>query len=212
MIGTAENYNPQTAVEELETQQEILLRWLDDPQVTNDLEQKQAEDLLISARFALQQAEEARKMLTRPLDESKKKIIELFRPYVTKLSNGIDTLNRALHHYHTDKVAAIEADRLTALAQEASRLAAAKDNGEIIQPLARPLVPELPRTSRTHLGRVTYREDYNIQIIDPNLVPRDLCEPSMSKIRARVKSGITDIAGVLVSRKFTSLASLQGGK
>jgi len=212
MINTAENYNPQTAIEELETQQETLLRWLDDPQVTNDTEQKQAEDLLISARFALRQADEARKELTHPLDESKKRIIELFRPYVTKLTNGIDTLHMALHNYHADKVAAAQADRLTALTQEASRLAAAKENGEIIQPLARPLVPELPKTSRTHLGRVTYREDYDIQIVDPNLVPRDLCEPSMPKIRARVKSGITDIAGVLVSRKFTTSASLQGGK
>lgn len=212
MIDTAENYNPQTAVEELESQQEILLRWLDDPQVTNDQEQKQAEDLLISARFALKQAEEARKELTRPLDESKKGIIELFKPYVYKLSNGIEAINRALHYYHADKVAAAEAERLAALAQEASRIAAAKDNGEIIQPLASPLVPELPKTSRTHLGRVTYRDDYDIQIVDPNLVPRDLCEPSMPKIRARVKSGITDIAGVLVSRKFTTSASLQGGK
>lgn len=212
MIDTAENYNPQTAVEELESQQEILIRWLDDPQVTNDLEQKQAEDLLISARFALRQADEARRMLTHPLDESKKKIIELFRPYVTKLTNGIDTLTRALHIYHVDKVAAIEADRLAALAQEASRLAVAKENGEIIQPLSSPLVPELPKTSRTHLGRVTYRDDYDIRIVDPNLVPRDLCEPSMPKIRARVKSGLTDIPGVLVTRKYIPSASLQGGK
>jgi len=212
MIDTVENYNPQTAVEELESQQEILLRWLDDPQVTNDLEQKQAEDLLISARFALRQAEEKRKELTRPLDESKKRIIELFKPYVDKLSSGINCLNTALHNYHADKVATTEAARLAALAQEASRIAAAKGNGELIQPLARPVVPELPKTSRTHLGRVTYRDDYDIQIVDPNLVPRDLCEPSMPKIRARVKSGLTDIPGVLISRKYISSTSLQGGK
>lgn len=212
MIDTAENYNPQTTVEELESQQEILLRWLDNPQVTNDQEQKQAEDLLISARFALKQAEEKRKDLTRPLDESKKRIIDLFKPYVDKLSQGISALNTALHRYHADKVAAAEAARLAALAQEASRIAAAKGTGEIIQPLSKPVVPELPKTSRAHLGRVTYREDYDIQIVDPNLVPRDLCEPSMSRIRARVKSGVTNIPGVLISRKYISSASLKGGK
>jgi len=212
MIDTAENYNPQTAVEELESQQEILLRWLDNPQVTTDAEQKQAEDLLISARFALKQAEEKRKDLTRPLDESKRRIIDLFKPYVDKLSNGINSLNTALHHYHADKVAAAEAARLAALAQEAARIKAARDNGELIQPLSKPVVPELPKTSRAHLGRVTYREDYDIQIVDPDLVPRDLCEPSLPKIRARVKSGVTDIPGVLVSRKYVPSASLQGGK
>lgn len=209
MIDPAD-YNPQTAVEQLESQQEILLKWLDNPQVTNDTEQKQAEDLLISAKFALKQAEEKRKELTRPLDESKKRIIELFKPYVDKLGAGVDTLNGALQQYHADKAVAAEATRLTALAQEASRIAAAKDTGEIIQPLSKPVVPELPKTSRTNLGSVTYRDDYDIQIIDSTIVPRDLCEPSMPRIRARVKSGITNIPGVLISRKYTPSARLQG--
>ena len=210
MIGPADN-NPQTAVEQLESQQEILLKWLDNPQVTNDTEQKQAEDLLISAKFALKQAEEKRKELTRPLDESKKRIIELFKPYVDKLSNGVDTLNGVLHHYHADKVAIAEAARLTALAREASRIATAKGTGEIIQPLSKPVVPESPKTSRTNLGSVTYRGDYDIQIVDPALVPKDLCEPSMLKIRARVRSGVTNIPGVLISRKYIPSARLQGG-
>ena len=77
MIAT-EN-NPQMAVEELESQQELLLKWLDNPQVTNEPEQKQAKELLISARFAIKQAEEKRKSLTRPLDESKKRIMDMFR-------------------------------------------------------------------------------------------------------------------------------------
>jgi len=199
--------NPQTAVKQLESQQEILLRWLDNPTVTSEQEQKQAEDLLISARFALKQAEEKRKELTRPLDESKKRIIELFKPYVDKLSSGIDALNRALHHYHSEKIAAAEATRLAALAEEAARMRAAKENGEIIQPLSKPVAPEPPKTSRTNLGKVTYRDDYDIQIVDPAIVPRDLCEPSMTKIRARVKSGITDIPGVLVSKKYIPSAS-----
>lgn len=210
MIDSADN-NPQTAVEQLESQQEILLKWLDDRRVTNDTEQKQAEDLLISARFALKQAEEKRKELTRPLDESKKRIIELFKSYVDKLGNGIDTLNGALQHYHADKAAAAEATRLTALAREASRIAAVKDTGEIIQPLSKPVVPELPKTSRTNLGSVTYRDDYDIQIVDSALVPRDLCEPSMPKIRARVKSGVTDIPEVLISRKYIPSTRLQRG-
>lgn len=206
MIDTSDN--PQTAVKQLESQQEILLRWLDNPQVTNDEQQKQAEDLLISAKFALKQAEEERKELTRPIDESKKRIIELFKPYVDKLSNGIDCLNKALRCYHSEKVAEAETARLALLAQEVSRIIEAKENGEVIQPLNKPVALEPPKTSRTNMGKVTYREDYDIQIVDPDLIPRDLCEPSMPKIRARVKSGITDIPGVLVSRKYTTAAGL----
>ena len=90
MIAT-EN-NPRTAVEELQSQQEILLRWLDKPVVTNEPEQKQAEELLISARFAIKQAEEKRKELTRPLDESKKRIMDMFRPYLDRLNIGVTLL------------------------------------------------------------------------------------------------------------------------
>lgn len=210
MIATKNN--PQTAVEELESQQEILLRWLDNPVVTNEPEQKQAEELLISARFAINQAEEKRKELTRPLDESKKRIMNLFRPYLDRLNIGVTLLTRALQQYHALKVEAAEAARLTQLTQQAARIAEAKDTGEVIEPLSQAIAPAAAKSSRSNLGLVTYREDLNIEIVNPNLVPRDLCEPSMTKIRARVKSGITDIPGVLVSKKYISVARQEGGK
>ena len=210
MIAT-EN-NPQTAVEELQSQQEILLRWLDKPVVTNEPEQKQAEELLISARFAIKQAEEKRKELTRPLDESKKRIMDMFRPYLDRLNIGVTLLTRALQQYHAKQVAEAEAARLTQLAQLAARIAAAKVTGEVIEPLSQAITKAIPKSSRSNLGMVTYREDYNIEIVNPNLVPRDLCEPSMIKIRARVKSGIIDIPGVLVSKKYVETTRLQGRK
>jgi len=210
MIAT-EN-NPQTAVEELQSQQEVLLRWLNNPQVTNDTEQKQAEEVLISARFAIKQAEEKRKSLTRPLDESKKRIMNLFQPYFDRLNIGVTLLTRALQQYHTLKVEEAEAARLAQLTAQASRIAAAKDTGEVIEPLSQAITQAIPKSSRSNLGMVTYREDFNIEIVNPNLVPRDLCEPSMTKIRARVKSGITDIPGVLVSKKYVETTRLQGGK
>ena len=210
MIAT-EN-NPQTAVEELQSQQEILLRWLDNPVVTNEPEQKQAEELLISTRFAINQAEEKRKELTRPLDESKKRIMDMFRPYLDRLNVGVTLLTRALQQYHALKVEEAEVARLAQLAQQAARIAEAKDTGEIIEPLSQSITPATAKSSRSNLGMVTYREDYSIEIVDPNLVPRDLCEPSMTKIRARVKSGITNIPGVLVSKKYISVAKPQGGK
>jgi len=160
----------------------------------------------------LKEATDKRMDLTRPLDESKKRIMALFQPYMDKLQRGINGLNSALHQYHDKKVKEAEAARLTALAEEGARIAAARDTGEIIQPLAKTPTPLPEKTSRTHLGSVTYQEGYDIQIVDPNLVPRDLCEPSMTKIRARVKSGITAIPGILVSAKYISTTRTTGGK
>ena len=196
---------PEMAIIDLETRQSTLLNWLGDVQVTTDRQQKYAEDLLIDTKAAVKEAEEKRKDLTRPLDESKARIMILFKPYIDMLQQGISSLNTALFRYHDEK--RIEADviRLAALAEQAARIAAAGE-GEIIEPLSRPTEPELAKTSHAHLGSVTYREDYNIEIVSPRDVPRDLCEPSMAKIRARVKSGILNIPGVLVSKKYISVA------
>ena len=196
----------QAVISSLEETQEPLLRWLTISTVTNDEQQKNAEDLLIAARHALKDCEEKRKELTKPLDESKARIIALFKPYTERLTKGINVLTSELGKYHQQKRIQAEAVRLTALAEEAARIRAAGGTGEMLEPLAKPITPEVAKTSRTHLGTVSYREDYDIQIVDPDMVPRDLCEPSMPKIRARVKSGITDIPGILVARKVISTA------
>jgi len=202
--------NPQVAIKELQTRESSLLTWLDNVQVSTKEEQHYAEDMLISAKRAVKEAEEERKRLTKPLDETKAGIITLFKPYIERLQTGIGLLNTALFQYHEKQRIEAEAARLAALAEQAARIAAAKDTGEMIEPLARATEPEVATTSHAHLGSVTYREDYDIQIIRPNDVPRDLCEPSMSKIRARVKSGVTDIPGVLVSKKYISVARTEG--
>lgn len=196
----------QTLITQLEKRQESLFHWLQTATVTTDEEQKNAEDMLIAARHATKEGDELRKTLTQPLDESKKRIIALFKPYMDRLNQGISVLTRELGKYHNQKRIEADAARLTALAEEAARLFAAEVTGEVLEPLAKPAVPEVAKTSRTNLGTVSYREDYDIQIVDPDQVPRDLCEPSMPKIRARVKSGVLKIPGVLVSRKTISTA------
>lgn len=194
--------SPEIVVTDLQNRQSSLLDWIENIQVTTDVGQKAAEDVLIDAKGALKEAEEKRKELTRPLDESKARIIALFKPYVEMLQGGIKTLNSVLCEYHDQKRIAAEAVRLAALAEQAARFAAAGE-GEIIEPLSRASLPEVSKTSRAHLGSVTYRGGYDIQIVSPNDVPRDLCEPSMPRIRARVNSGFLNIPGVLIARKHT---------
>jgi len=193
---------PEIAVTELQARQSTLLDYLGNVQVTTDAEQKAAEDVLIDAKGALKEAEEKRKELTRPVDETKARIIGLFKPHIERLQNGIKVLNSVLCAYHDQKRIAAEAVRLAALAEQAARFKAAGE-GEIIEPLSRSVLAEVAKTSRAHLGTVTYRGGYDIQIVSPRDVPRDLCEPSMPLIRARVNSGVLDIPGVLISRKHT---------
>ncbi len=203
---------PEQALATLQSSQESLLRWLDSPQVTNPEEQRNAENLLISARYALRQAEEKRKEITRPLDESKARIMALFKPYLTRLQTGIDTVNGELTRYRLELLALQQEQQRRAMEEAAARAAEAQETGEITEPVDALDVPNVTRTSRADLGTVTYREDWDVQIVDPLRVPRDLCEPSLPRIRARVKSGVTSIPGVLITRKTVSVARTAGAR
>ena len=199
---------PQRTITDLEQTQAPLLKWLVELKVTTPDDQRQAEDLLISARYALKEAQQRRMELTRPLDEAKSRIIDLFKPYVARLENGISALTSELNRYHAYLVQLQQLEHNRRMAEAAARARESAETGEVIAvpDVTEVDVPLVPRTSRANLGTVTYREDFDIQVVDPGRVPRDLCEPSMPRIRARVKSGVREIPGILITRKTIAVA------
>lgn len=200
----------QVVLRDLESKQSTLLRWLDNVKVTTDNEQKNAEDILISAKGAIKEAESVRKSITAPMDEAKSRVMALFRPYTDRLQVGVNAINKALTVRHAQVVAQQEEERNARLMEEAARMEevqeVAKVTGEVVefQPLD-DLVPIPSKTHQANLGSVTYREGIEVEIINANLVPRDLCEPSLKKIKARAESGITDIPGVVITKKYTPI-------
>lgn len=202
---------PEKALAILQEGQQSLLRWIANPQVTSSEEQKNAEDLLISARYALREAVETRKQLTRPMDEAKVRILALFKPYTERLDQGIAALNYALGTYRNKLLALAMAQQEQALREQAAQMRQAAQTGEVVDLVDALDIPDVVKTSRANLGTVTYQDAFDVQVIDPTKVPRDLCEPSLPRIRARVKSGVTEIPGVLVTRKLVSTTRVKGG-
>lgn len=199
--------DPTIELATLEESSQPLLRWLHDLNVDSPEQQKTAEDLLISVRHAWKQADEKRRELTRPLDNAKQGIIDLFNPYINRLDTAINILNRALTAYHQRRIALRLDEQRRAMETQAVRIKEAEETGEVVEPLLKfPDVPTVAKTSRANLGTVTYRDEWNVQVVDATKVPRDLCEPSLPRIRARVKSGVIDIPGVLVTKTVVSVA------
>jgi len=194
----------QTIIQALERNQSSLLSHIAATRtVSSKDEQKDAEDLLIHARHALKDCEAARKGMLAPLEEAKHRINALFHPLENRLTMGIFILNPALQNYHAEEAKRAEEARLAAMAEQAAAMAQARDMGEIVEIAPAASLPEAPaKTSRTHLGTVTYREDFEVTIVNPLLVPRDLCDPNLTRIRARVKSGVIEIPGVLITKKY----------
>lgn len=197
--------DPSEELANLEASSQPLLKHLYAIKVASPEEQKNAEDLLIVARRARTAADEKRKQLTRPLDEAKRRIIQLFEPYINRLDTGINILNRELTAYHESLLELQRQAQRKALEEQAARMTEAQQTGEVVDLPQATTLPNVAKTSRAHLGTVTYRDDLAILIINPDQVPRDLCEPSMPRIRARVKSGVTNIPGVLVTTNTVSV-------
>jgi len=198
--------DPQVELASLEESSDPLFRWLHNLQVDSPEQQNKAEDLLIAARHAWTQADEKRRELTRPLDEAKKRIIDLFNPYLNRLDTAINILNRELTTYHQACVTLRLEEERQAMQAQAVRIKEAEQTGEVVELPNLPDVPTVAKTSRANLGTVTYRNEPDVRIVDPDKVPRDLCDPSMSRIKARVKSGVTDIPGVLITKRIVTVA------
>ncbi len=125
--------------------------------------------------------------ITRPLREAEKGIRDLFRPGLDALEEaerhlkaGIGVAERA--HHEANRQAALEAQ---AALQQGSALAAAIASSNIA-----PAVP---------VQGITTREVMQFAVVDPNLVPRELCSPDEAKIRAAIALGVREIPGVQIA-------------
>jgi len=183
----------------LELRNKALFRYMESIEITNRDQQKNSEQLLIDGRAALKEAEIKRKELITPLRAEEKYINDTFKRFTSRIELGLARIDNALKVYHAEQRKLAEAKQIEQMVVAAE----ARETGEIVE--LQP-APPVGKTSHTYGGSVTYREDYDIQIVDMDAVPRDLCVPDMVRIRARVKSGITSIPGVLVTKKLVTVA------
>jgi hypothetical protein len=192
---------PEVALQMLQTSDAPLIDYMTNVSILDEHDQKNCEANLILAKRAYNRADEMRKSLIEPSQEAIKRVNALFSQYLTKLMFGIKTTDRALSDWRVQQKA--DANRLldTVAQDYVNKLNEAKQTGEIVP------VPRLPnidqaKTSYSGPGSVTYIDGFEIRVIDDNKVPRDLCKPDMVRIRSRVKSGIRQIDGVLITQKY----------
>lgn len=199
--------DPNQALEILKSKDAELMPYLQNPVITSREQQKNYEDVLISARQSIARAEAMRKELIEPIRLTEQRINAMFKQYTAPLVEGCNSVIKVLNHWRREQSDISETKLLTEAEQYWEQVKAAKETGEIVP------LPELnsqlpPKTSHANMGSVTYREMIDIRIVSPDLVPRDLCEPSMSKIRKRAESGITQIDGVICEKKFVPYTRL----
>ena len=199
--------NPETALEVLKNKDAQLMPYLQNVSITSREQQKNYEDVLISARQSIARAEEMRKSMTEPLRLSEQRINAMFKQYTAPLVEGCNSIIKVLNHWRREQSDISETKLLAEAKDYWEKRKEADLTGEVIP------LPELnstppSKTSHANMGTVSYREVIEVRVVSPDLVPRDLCEPSMSKIRKRAESGIVDIPGVVCEKKFVPYTRL----
>jgi hypothetical protein len=182
-----------------------------------------AGETLARLKGKAKQLEETRLSLTRPIDESKKRIMEFFRAPLAYLEKAESILKKSIGDYRDeqeriareeqrkrDEEARKERERLQALARKQME----KGNEERAQATlerAAAVVPASVVADVPKLAGLTTVEVWKFEVTDAALLPRVFTMPDEQKIRRQVAAlkGDTIIPGVRVwSEKSTRSGSM----
>lgn len=173
--------------------------------------------ILKSVKSRYSELDKQRKEITKPIDEAKKNVMELFRTPLVLLEKAENTLKRLMIDYTTrkEKEAKEEQLRLQKIAEKAAedekkkleaKIERAKASGkeekaelleeqkENIVPVSVPVIAPQIETPKG----VSYKDNWTAVITDPNLVPREWCVPDEKALNAFAKStkGTKQVPGV----------------
>lgn len=174
-------------------------------EISNESGYSLAVEATANIKAKAKELEESRKALTKPLDDAKKTVMDLYREPSEQLARAERIIKSAILAFQQKVQREREAARLKAEAEaraEAERQAQALakeaeealNAGHTVQALEKiekaenvyvipaPL-PELPK-----LHGATVRANWKHRVIDPNAVPRQFCTPDDKLLAALAKS------------------------
>ncbi len=171
--------------------------------ITTQTDYTQAGEYLKSVKSATKQLDDLRISMTKPLDESKKRIMDFFRKPLDILSRAEATLKRGMLGFQQEQEAKRKAEeaRLAELQRkEAEKLAKraekAEDKGNIAraeelrqqsQDVAS-ITPIVAPTIQKVEGATT-KKVWKFEVIDERAIPREYLIPDLVKIGKMVRAG-----------------------
>lgn len=191
-----------------------------------------AGDTLKRVANKVRELEDKRMEMTRPLDTSKKLIMDEFKKLTAPLEAFINSSKKAMLDWNRAEQSRIaeeqriarekaekEARERAAAEAKAREEAVAKARAEAeavgipegflddepapapqaVAPVEVPLppVPDM-KTKRGAVSTTTIKENWQYEIIDPDAVPRQYCEPSRDHIRQSILAGTREIPGIRI--------------
>jgi hypothetical protein len=185
--------------------------------ITNQSEYDTAAEILKEVKSRYKELDTQRKKITRPIDEAKKAIMDLFNHPLELLSNAESKLKRLMINYSTEKqreadekrrqlqeIADKEAERQKKLLDakiERAKTSGKEEKAEELEQKKEEILPiDVPKVSAridTPVG-VSFRDKWTAEVVDEMLVPREYLivnQSALDKI-AQATKGTVPIPGV----------------
>jgi len=183
--------------------------------IRNPEQLKNAGDVSNKIKTRIKELNAERLELTRPLDEVKAKIMDKYRPAVEQLTQAQRLIDGVISDYlaeqrriqqeqqrKAEEEARKERERAEAKAKEWAAKGNEKKAEEWLDKSEAVIAPVI-QAPDTKAAGISTREDWDFEITDANLIPRDYLIPDDKAIRAVVKAtkGKKEIPGVKIITK-----------
>jgi len=166
--------------------------------IQTDDELKNANDMLGIGK-KLEKVIEAQRITDKaPALAEAKGIDDEYRPVINRVHLGVSRLDAAVLAYHKKKKAEADALLQMQMIEEAKKIEESKATGEVYEAPAA-IVKPVTQTVRGNMSTTSVIQGFNYEIVDPDLVPRELCSPDIAKIKAKHKYDKLPVPGVLIT-------------
>ena len=174
-------------------------------QITDPASLQKSSGILSDIATAKKRANDLRFSLTKPLDESKKRIMALFSPFIDQFEKATTIIKNKVRDYYfeqEEKARKAEKERLLAEAkrEEEIKKAQEEDREPVVEEI--PVIPEVKVPEKTVKGvaggSMTVKKIWKFTIVDPKLIPEEYWIIDEGLIREAVRNGAREISGVKI--------------
>ena len=183
----------QNKLAEIQSEVDSFLYEFQEVKIATIDEYTQWSDRLKVVQNKIKKVEDKRMEYTRPLDESKKKIMADFKSITEPLEEFVKVVKSEMIRWHNEDQARKDAEQAEI---EAKALKLAKEQG--ISEVQVEVINQEQKTQRGAVSAATVRTVWTFEVEDETQIPREYLVVDESAIRKAVQGGLRRIPGVKI--------------
>lgn len=165
--------------------------------IETDEDYKEAGHLLVLVKTRFKTMDDARSSEVGPINAKVKAVNDRYRAALNALRDVESRLKDLMGKWMQKQRE--EQQRLLMEAQAAAQGQSTIDTTQAGLRLASSLIDAAKQAAPSRLHGISGRDVWRVEVVDPDLVPREFCSPDLLKLQKAVDAGATAIPGVKIT-------------